>query len=179
MSVRVKEDDFSACFEVNGKVPVELPLGSSSFISQPGFDNVTGNVVHVPGRYSPDHVKLVEGVAGEGEFLEVGYFNSDSLVRRNIPHLQVEYVLAIAIKISVGSLPSLTDGLLVLLLCFFLLLDNALDHCLPKVGGESVDAGLGVDGEAVLHLQEFLSGVVVVLDEGNIGNGIDNVKVVV
>ena len=179
MSVRVKEDGFSACFEVDGKVPVELPLGSSSFISQPCLDNVSGNVVHVPGRYSPDHVKLIEGVAGEGEFLEVGYFNSDSLVGRNIPHLQVEYILAVVVKISVGSLPSLPDGLLELLLCFFLLLDNALDHCLPEVGGEPVDAGLGADGEAVLHLQELLSGVVVVLDEGNIGDGIYNVKVVV
>ena len=136
-------------------------------------------MVHVPGRYSPDHVKLIEGVAGEGEFLEVGYFNSDSLVGRNIPHLQVEYVLAVAVKISVGSLPSLADSLLVLLLCFFFLLDNALDHCLPEVGGESIDAGLGANGKAVLHLQELLSGVVVVLDEGNIGDRIYNVNAVV
>ena len=179
MSVRVKEDGFSAGLEVYGKVPVELPLGSSSFISQPCLDNMTGNVVHVPGSYGPDHVKLVEGVAGKDEFLEVRYFNSDGLVGRNISHLQVEYVFAIAVKISVGSLPSLADSLLIFFLCFFLLFDDALDHCLPELGCESIDAGLGVDGEAVLHFQELLSGVVVVLYEGDVGDGVDNFKVVV
>ena len=59
------------------------------------------------------------------------------------------------------------------------LLDNPLDPGLPELCSEPVDAGVGSDGEAVLHFQKLVGGVAVVLDEADVGDGIRNLEMIV
>ena len=67
---------------------------------------------------------------------------------------------------------------MILFLCLFLLFDDALDECFSEGGGELVETGFRIDWEAVLELKELLSGVVVGLCEGDVGDGVDYLDVV-
>ena len=97
----------------------------------------------------------------------------------NIPDFQSEDVLAFLIKLSDSGFFSLIDCLPILLLGLLFLLDNSFDPGLPKLCSESVDTGIGGNGEVVLHLKKLIGGVGVVLSEINVGDGIGNLKVIV
>lgn len=71
------------------------------------------------------------------------------------------------------------DGLLILLPGLLLLFDHSLDAGVPELGHEAVDAGFGVDGEAVFHFKELVGGVEVGLGESDVGDGVDNLEVIV
>lgn len=66
------------------------------------------------------------------------------------------------------------DSLLILTFSLLFLFDNSLDPSLNKFGRKAVDAGFGVDGEAILDLEKLVGGIIVRLSEGYIGDGIDD-----
>ena len=124
-------------------------------------------------------MKLIEGVERNSELLQIGDLDSDRLVGRHIAYLQVEDISALLVKIPIGCLSAFFYGCLILQLCFFLFLDHPLDSGCPKLCDKFVDTSTGVDGEAILHFQEHISGVVIDLGKVDIDDGVDYFKVVV
>ena len=75
--MRVKEDNFSGGFEVDGKIPIKISSFSSNFISQSFFEYFRRKVSHISGSYGISCLELIEGVVGECKFLKIGYLYSD------------------------------------------------------------------------------------------------------
>ena len=136
-------------------------------------------IVHVPGRYSSNHMKLIEGVEWNGERLQIGNLDSDRWVGRHIANLQVEDVSTVLVKIPIGDISAFLYGCFVFHLCLFLFFDNSLDSCFPKLCDKFVDACTGVNGKTILHFQEYISGVAIYLSEVDIDDGIDYFKMIV
>ena len=97
---------------------------------------------------------------------------------RNITNFQVEDIFAVFIKISIGCFFAFFDRFIVFLFCLFFLFDNALNPHLAECCWEFVDAGIGSNRKAILHLEEFICGVQILLGESNVGDGVDNFKMI-
>ena len=136
------------------------------------------NIIHVSGGYSPNHMKLIEGVERNSELLQIGDLDSDRLVGRHIAYLQVEDISALLVKIPIGCLSAFFYGCLILQLCFFLFFDHPLDSGCPKLCDKFVDTSTGIDGEAILHLKKLMGRVVVLLREGDARDSIRDVNIV-
>ena len=130
-------------------------------------------MVQISGNYLVLHMKLVEGIARESELLDVGYLNSDDLIGRNISHFHVQVAFAY-IKIPIGSFSSFIDSLFVLLLRFSLLLNNPLDHFVPKLGSKFVNACFRINRKVELNFQELVRRIQIALSERYIGDRINN-----
>ena len=179
VGVGVEKDHLPGCPEADPEIPEEVSLRLGPLVPEAGLQLLPWDVVHVAGGDGPGHGQLVEAVDGQRQLLQVGDLDHDRLLGGDIAHLQVEDVLAVGVEIPVGGPFARADRLFVLLLGLLLLLDDPLDPGLPELGGEPVDAGVGGDGEAVLHFQKLVGGVGVVLGEADIGDGIGYFEVVV
>ena len=165
--------------KANHKVPVELPSCFGGLTIESRFNDAIRNMFHIPWRYGANHQKFIEGVAGESQFLEIGYLDFDSLIWGNIANLQVENIFIFRVNISIGSFLSFADRIFVLLFGLLLFSDNSFNFDFSKSSGELVDAGLRVNREAILHLEKLTGGVVIALGESDIGDGIHNIEMIV
>ena len=110
--------------------------------------------------------------------MQVRNTDLDFFVRTHITDLHVHDVFAVGVDLSVNGLFALLHCFIVLFLGLFLLLDDAFDPFVAELGHESVNAGLGVDGEAELDFQELLSWVEVLLFKGDAGKSIGHFDVI-
>ena len=134
MSMGVEESDFSGSLDINPEIPIKLSPHLCRLTSPSSFDELPRNVVHVSGGNCPCHMELVEGVARKGQSLEIRYFNPDGLLWWNIAYFQCQDILALFVQLSIGSLFTLLDGLLVLSLRLLFLFDHSFDPHIPKLG---------------------------------------------
>ena len=177
--MRFGEYDLSLGSKANHKVPVELPSCSGGLTIESRFNDAIRNMFHIPWRYGPNHQKFIEGVAGESQFLEIGYLYFDSLIWRNIADLQVENIFVLRVNISIGSFLSFADRIFVFLFGLLLFSNNSFHFDFSKSSSELIDTGLRVDREAILHLKKLAGGVVIALGESDVGDGIHNIEMIV
>ena len=74
---------------------------------------------------------------------------------------------------------ALAFGLLKLFLSLLLLLHNPLNHNIPKLSHESVDAGFRTNGQGIVNFEIFVSWVFVFLLEGKINETVDHFQMIV
>ena len=134
------------------------------------MDDRIGDVVHIPRRNSAWHMEFIEGVVAEGQLLQVDDLDLHRLLGLDVANLQVEDVLAVRIELTVGGFLPFFYRSLVLSLGLLLLLYPPLDALPAKGGREFIDAGIGIYRKTVFQLKEFLSGVLVGLAQGHIGD---------
>jgi len=103
MSMRVEKENFSWTFECDPEIPIELAFCFSTLVSKRSFDFLSWNVVHVSGSDCSRHVQLIECVAGQNQFLEIRYLNSDNLIRGNISHFEGHDIFALGFDLPISS----------------------------------------------------------------------------
>ena len=92
---------------------------------------------------------------------------------RHVTDFKRQDVLAVGVYFSVSCFPTLLYGFFVFFLGLFFFLDDSLNPRFSELSCELVDAGIRVDREVVLHFQELVGGVEVMLSESDVGDGVD------